>query len=202
MLVIMVEIIPSRKHTEVIEYIYMDFNISQSLSLARSLSLDLLHVPDRSLHDMMQWASVYIYIFDIVCTKWMVRGLIRMNNIGIDSVETARGMIFPFSVAFARSHSLAFSLWESIRWAHTFIIILHLLFHPLYLLGIVSEIWAHTRINARVARAGVQIDWLWGDTTTKQTDIKHTRVSIFYSYAKFFFLSPSFSSLLRLDVYV
>lgn len=50
--------------------------------------------------------------------------LIRMNNICIDSLELLVAIFSP----------------GSIRWAHThtFIIILHLLFHPSYLLGIFS----------------------------------------------------------------
>lgn len=95
------------------------------------------------------WCSEWVYFYTSLSVRFLyiwiecVRGLIRMNNICIDSVEIACGIIFSFSL----------SPMESIRWAHTFIIILHLLFHPLYLLGIVSEISTHIHIKAGMCGA-------------------------------------------------
>lgn len=113
--------------------------------------------------------------------------LIRMNNICIDSLELLVAIFSPGSIRWAHTHT------------HTFIIILHLLFHPSYLLGIFSgNLNTHTHTHR------------WGDLLTvrrseqKQTDIKHTRVSIFLSCKMALSLPQShsrFLSILSVDRY-
>lgn len=102
--------------------------------------------------------------------KWTVRGLIRMNNICIDSLEIACGNIFSLSVCVCAP--IAGKAFDE----HILLLLYFICYSILFTCwAFVDEISTH-RDRLTLCEAIRQ---------QKQTDIKHTRVSIFYSCKSF-----------------